>query len=215
MFNNHKVYGRLQYWTLLGLRQGFHFDAPRWRKYNILHTANNQPRSAWVKSQEEMNRERSYFEIPLRLEKESNWEGTGPGAWTVWPTYRFITGWTPAWINAVPIFYTLYFSISRAWIKCLWLWLRVWLWLSPLTKTKTLKDRIHCGDTATPEVSNSRHLKAHNLCAKGIFFLPLLFCNFDDQLSSNFHRFVILCICWDTPSDNLTIWQFTTGVQCL
>ena len=28
----------------------------------------------------------------------------------------------------------------------------------------------------------------------GVFFLS----NFDDQFSSNFHRFVILCFCWDT-----------------
>ena len=34
-----------------------------------------------------------------------------------------------------------------------------------------------------------------------VFFLPLLSRNFDDQLSSNVHRFVILCICWDTPSE--------------
>ena len=32
-----------------------------------------------------------------------------------------------------------------------------------------------------------QHLKAHNL-----FFLSILFRNFDDRLSSNFHRFVIL-----------------------
>ena len=28
-----------------------------------------------------------------------------------------------------------------------------------------------------------------------VFFLPLLFRNFDDQLSANFHMFVTLCIC--------------------
>ena len=32
-----------------------------------------------------------------------------------------------------------------------------------------------------------------------VFFLPLLSHNFDYQLSSNFHRFVILCTCCDTP----------------
>ena len=40
-----------------------------------------------------------------------------------------------------------------------------------------------------------------------VFFLPLLSRNFDNQLSSNFHRFVILCICWDTPSENTGLWQ--------
>ena len=30
-----------------------------------------------------------------------------------------------------------------------------------------------------------------------VIFLLLLFRNFEDQLSSKFHRFVILCICWD------------------
>ena len=43
-----------------------------------------------------------------------------------------------------------------------------------------------------------KHLKVHNLCDKGatrfFFFLSLIYCNFDDQLSSNFHRFVMLCI---------------------
>ena len=46
-----------------------------------------------------------------------------------------------------------------------------------------------------------KHLKAHNFLWQGCFFLPLLSRNFDDQLSSNFHRFVILCICWDTASE--------------
>ena len=41
------------------------------------------------------------------------------------------------------------------------------------------------------EVSN-QHLKAHNFVWKGCFFLSLLSRNFDDQLSSNFHRFVII-----------------------
>ena len=37
---------------------------------------------------------------------------------------------------------------------------------------------------------------------QGCFFLSLLSCNFDDQLSQHFHRFVILCICLDTPSES-------------
>ena len=40
-----------------------------------------------------------------------------------------------------------------------------------------------------------------------VFFLSLLSRNFDDRLSSNFHRFVILCICWDTPSEKTGLWQ--------
>ena len=35
----------------------------------------------------------------------------------------------------------------------------------------------------------------------------LLSRNIDDQLSSNFHRFIILCICWDTPSEKTGLWQ--------
>ena len=35
----------------------------------------------------------------------------------------------------------------------------------------------------------------------------LLSRNFDNQLSSNFRRFVILCICWDTPSKKTGLWQ--------
>ena len=31
------------------------------------------------------------------------------------------------------------------------------------------------------------------------FFLPLFSCNFNNQLSSKFHRLVILWICWDKP----------------
>ena len=38
--------------------------------------------------------------------------------------------------------------------------------------------------------SKIKHLKATRA-----FFLSLLSCNFDDQFSSNFDRFVILCIC--------------------
>ena len=58
-----------------------------------------------------------------------------------------------------------------------------------------------------PEI---KHLKGHNI----LFFLTLLSNNFEDQLSSNSHRFVILCICWDTPSEKTGIWQ-AHGVQCL
>ena len=38
-----------------------------------------------------------------------------------------------------------------------------------------------------------------------VLFLQLLSSNFDDQLSSNFHRFVISCICWDTPTEKTSL----------
>ena len=41
---------------------------------------------------------------------------------------------------------------------------------------------------------------------QGCFFLlTLSTCNFDDQISQHFHRFVMLryaSLCWDTPSEN-------------
>ena len=43
---------------------------------------------------------------------------------------------------------------------------------------------------------------------QGFFFLSLLSHNFKDQLSSNFYRFVIWCMCWDTPSEKTEkIWD--------
>ena len=38
------------------------------------------------------------------------------------------------------------------------------------------------------------HLNAHNFVWQGCFFLSLLSRKFNDRLSSNFHRFIILCI---------------------
>ena len=52
-----------------------------------------------------------------------------------------------------------------------------------------------------------KHLYAPNFVGQGCFFLSLLSRNFGDQLSSNFHRVVILCICWDTPSKKTGLWQ--------
>ena len=40
-----------------------------------------------------------------------------------------------------------------------------------------------------------------------VFFLSSFSRNSDDQLSSNFHRLVILCICWGTPSEKTCLWQ--------
>ena len=45
------------------------------------------------------------------------------------------------------------------------------------------------------------------VCVTRVFFLTLLSRNFDDQLSSNLHRFVILCICWNTPNEKNGLWQ--------
>ena len=56
------------------------------------------------------------------------------------------------------------------------------------------------------EVSKSNIWKHTTLCDNGVF-LTLISRNFDDQLSSNVHRFVILCICWDTPSEKTGLWQ--------
>ena len=52
------------------------------------------------------------------------------------------------------------------------------------------------------EVPKSSTWKHTTSCDKGVFSS-----NFDDQLSSNFHRFVSLCICWDTPSEKTDLWQ--------
>ena len=69
------------------------------------------------------------------------------------------------------------------------------------------------------------HVNAHNFLWQGCFFLSLLSRNFDDRLSSNFHRFVILCICWDTSNVKASLWQLpivstvfnisVINIQCL
>ena len=55
-----------------------------------------------------------------------------------------------------------------------------------------------------------------------VFFHLLLSRNFDNRLSSNFHRFVILCICWDTPTVKTSLWElpivssvFNSFVGCI
>ena len=53
------------------------------------------------------------------------------------------------------------------------------------------------------------HLNAHNFVWQGCFFLLLLSRKFADRLSSNFYRFVILCICWDTPTVKASLWQLS------
>ena len=57
------------------------------------------------------------------------------------------------------------------------------------------------------EVSKSSIWKHTTSSDKGVFFLSLLSRNSDDQSSSNFHRLVIFCICWDTPSETTGLWQ--------
>ena len=57
------------------------------------------------------------------------------------------------------------------------------------------------------EVSKSSILNAHNFVRQGCFYLSLLSHNFDDRLSTHFHRFVTLCICWETPSENTGLRQ--------
>ena len=57
------------------------------------------------------------------------------------------------------------------------------------------------------EVSKSSIMKSHNFVWEGCFFLSYISRNFDDQLSWNFHRFVISCICWDTASEITGLWQ--------
>ena len=42
---------------------------------------------------------------------------------------------------------------------------------------------------------------------QGCCFLSLLSRKFDDRLSSNFHRFVVICIYWDTPTVKASLWQ--------
>ena len=60
-----------------------------------------------------------------------------------------------------------------------------------------------------------KHLKAHYFdVTRAYFFLSLLSRNFDDRWSSNFHRFIILCICWDTASEKWSL-TVTNSVHCL
>ena len=55
------------------------------------------------------------------------------------------------------------------------------------------------GFETSAEVSSSSIWK-HTTCATRVFISSMLLSrNFDNQLSSHSHRFVILRICWDTP----------------
>ena len=50
-------------------------------------------------------------------------------------------------------------------------------------------------------------LKAHKVVQQVFCLLSLFPCNFDDQLSANFHMFVILYVFWDTPRENTGRWH--------
>ncbi len=50
---------------------------------------------------------------------------------------------------------------------------------------------------------------------QGCFFLSLFSCNYDDQLSPNFHRFVIVCIGWGRPSGDTGLRQIPIVIPCL
>ena len=54
------------------------------------------------------------------------------------------------------------------------------------------------GGTSRNEASESTQLRVTT-----VFFSSIISRNCDDQLRPNVQRFVILCICWDIPSDNL------------
>ena len=56
--------------------------------------------------------------------------------------------------------------------------------------------------------SRNQASETHNLCRTSRCFVLFIFSrNFDDQLSSNLHRFVILCIYWDAPSEKTGLWR--------
>ena len=57
------------------------------------------------------------------------------------------------------------------------------------------------------EVSKASIRKHTTSCDKGVFSFIIILQTLADRLSSNFHRFVILCICWETPSKKTGLWQ--------
>ena len=58
----------------------------------------------------------------------------------------------------------------------------------------------------------TRHLKVHNFFAARVFAFSLFSCNFDDQFSQNFYRFVFWCIHWDTQSEWLVKWLLSISL---
>ena len=55
--------------------------------------------------------------------------------------------------------------------------------------------------------SQNQASESTQLCMTKIFSFSKLSCSFDDQLSSNFHSFVIICIYWDTPGEKTCLWD--------
>ena len=58
-----------------------------------------------------------------------------------------------------------------------------------------------------PKSSIWKHTTSCDHGATQVFFLSLISRDFEDWLSSNFHRFVILFICWDTSTVKTSLWQ--------
>ena len=50
-------------------------------------------------------------------------------------------------------------------------------------------------------------IKFHTTCATRVFYLPSLSRIFNNQLSQNFHRFVIFGKCWDTQSEMTGLYR--------
>ena len=48
--------------------------------------------------------------------------------------------------------------------------------------------------------------------ATKVFFFHYSLATSKDQLGPHFHRFIISCTWWDTPSENTDLWQITKGV---
>ena len=70
-----------------------------------------------------------------------------------------------------------------------------------------ISDLIRCWGEDSLCFSRNQASESTELRVTGVYFLSLLSCNFDNQLSSKFHRFVILCISWDTPSEKTGLLQ--------
>ena len=66
------------------------------------------------------------------------------------------------------------------------------------------------------EVSESSIWKHTTSCDKGVFSSIVISQLLRPILSSHFHRFVIVSICWDIPSEKTGLWQLPIDiVECL
>ena len=59
-----------------------------------------------------------------------------------------------------------------------------------------------------------KHLKSHNFLWQGWFFFHYYLATSTTNWAKKFHRFVILCICWDTPSEKTGLWQCSVLPVC-